>query len=118
MAAPAPRTFYRVVASNPPTARDFLSYRALGRPLRTRKPTRAELAAWSAVSTYVTAEQARGRARTNAALGFPIGDFIAHLVVPEGAPIAIGRVNEQTGHCDLTGEPEALLAGVVSVQRV
>lgn len=118
MEAPEPRTFYRVVESNPPTDRDFLSYAALGRPLRKLRPSAAEIAAWRAVSTYVTEEAARGRARANAALGFPLGDFIAKLVIPEDAPVAIGRINSKTGHCNLTGEASVLRSAVVSVVSV
>lgn len=118
MEPPEPRTFYRVVESNPPSERDFCSYAALGRTLRTQRPSGAEIAAWRAVSTYITEEAARDRARTNAALGFPLGDFIAKLVIPEDAPVAIGRINSKTAHCDLTGEASVLLNAVVSVMRV
>ncbi len=118
MEAAEPRTFYRIVESDPPTERDFLSYAALGKPLRKQRPSATEIAAWQAVSTYVTEEVARGRAQANAALGLPLGDFIARLDIPDDAPITIGRINPKTGHCDLTGEPAALLGAVVSVVRV
>lgn len=118
MEASEPRTFYRIVESDPPTEHDFLSYAALGRPLRKQQPSAAEIAAWQAVSTYLTEEAARIRALANAALGLPLGDFIAKLTIPEDAPIAIGRINPKTGHCDLTGEPAALRGAVVSVVRV
>ena len=34
----AGRTFYRIVGNDPPTARDFYSYRGLGRPLLDDSP--------------------------------------------------------------------------------
>jgi len=117
MEAPEPHTFYRVVRSDPPTLRDFQSYTALGKPLLRSKPTLVELAAWAAVSTYVTEDAARNRAELNAARGLPIGHFIAKLVIAEASPIKIGRINEQTGHCGLTGEPSDLLAAVVSTVK-
>jgi hypothetical protein len=95
-----------------------MSYEALGKPLRKRNPTPADLASWRAVSTYVTEHEARKRAETNQRLGFPIGDYIARLLIPEDAPVTIGRINEKRGHCDLTGDPEVLLAAVVSVVKV
>ena len=117
MAEREPRTFYRIVGGDPPTERDFLSYKALGKPLRSAKPTRAQIAAWEAVSTYATEYEARKRLEINAELGFPLGDFIAKLVIPENATITIGPINEKTGHCDLTGEASALLVVVVLVVK-
>jgi hypothetical protein len=110
--APEPRAFYRVVESDPPTLRDFMSYEALGKPLRKPRPTPAELASWRAVSTYITEEAARARALENHQLGFPIGDFIARVVLLRDAPVTWGPINSK-GHCDLTGDPAALLAAVV-----
>ncbi len=112
MEAPEPRTFYRVVESDPPTLRDFMSYEALGKPLRKPRPTPAELASWRAISTYITDEAARTRALENRELGFPIGDFIARLVLVEDAFVTRGPINRK-GHCDLTGDPADLLAAVV-----
>jgi hypothetical protein len=115
---PQPRTFYRVVRNNPPIERDFFSYAALGIPLRKPRPSASDIAAWQAVSTYVTDYAARKRAWENASVGNPLGDFIATLVIPENAPITIGPINPISGHCNLTGEPAVLLAAVVSVERV
>ena len=95
-----------------------MSYEALGRPLRGARPSASQLASWRAVSTYVTEAQARRRAMANAAVGFPLGDYIACLVLPEDSMIHVGPVNAETGHCDLTGDPAVLLAAVVSIVRV
>lgn len=118
MEAPEPRTFYRVVINTPPALADFMSYKALGKAVTRRNPTPVDLATWAAVSTYVTEYAARKRAQENADRGLPIGEFIAILVLPAGALIQIGRINELTGHCDLTGDAADLLAAVVSTVKV
>src|SRR6266704_2435946 len=98
MEASAPRTFYRVVKNDPPTIEDFLPHRAR-RPPPSRNPTPAQLASWNAVSTYVTEEGARDQALAVRVAGRSIGDCIARLVIPLGAAVTFGVVNEK-GHCD------------------
>jgi hypothetical protein len=56
MAAELPRVFYRIVKSDSPTPRDFLSQKALG--VQVRHPTRRALRIWDGISVYRTREQA------------------------------------------------------------
>ena len=98
------RVFYRVVATDPPTQRDFLSHKALGIPLRS--PNDQDL--WEGISVQATEQQARKRARLP---GF--GRYIAGLVVREGGSISWRRTGRQPGHHTLWGDPEELLACVV-----
>lgn len=113
MDAPAPRTFYRVVRHSPrPTLEDVQSHEARGRRPPWRNPTPGQLASWHAVSSYVTEEAARAQAIEIRAAGRSIGDYIARLVIPEGAAVAFGAINE-AGHCDLTADAQVLLDAVI-----
>lgn len=103
------RTFFRIVTSNPPTREDFLSHRALGRPLT--DPARVRQ--WEGVSVYGTAHQARKKARQYPTLG----QYIAELRVPGDAPIEAERTGSSNHHT-LWGTPEALLACVVGTNPV
>jgi len=98
------RTFYRVVATDPPTRRDFLSHEALGIPLRNADDR--EL--WQGVSVQATEQQARQRARLP---GF--GRYVAELLVPGAGPIAWRRTGRQRGHHTLWGDPDEMLACVI-----
>lgn len=103
------RSFYRVVATNPPTRSDFLSHRDLGVPLR--DPNDREL--WEGVSVQATEQQARRRARLP---GF--GPYIAEIVVPDGGTISWRRTGRQAGHHTLWGDPDELLLRVSRVISV
>lgn len=98
------RVFYRVVRTDPPTRRDFLSQQALGLPLQ--NPDDREL--WEGISVQATEQQARKRARLP---GF--GRYIAEIVIAEGGSIAWRRTGRQPGHHTLWGDPDDLLACVV-----
>src|SRR5215212_10734621 len=79
------RTFYRIVASNPPTTDDFTSNEARGRPLSNPSLERREL--WRGLSAYASPARACLTARK-----YPIhGRFIAKLVIGEDAPIRSRR---------------------------
>ena len=101
---PGGRTFYRVVATDPPTRRDFLSHQALGKPLR--EASEREL--WTGVSVQSTEQQARHRAKLP---GF--GRYIAELWIRDTDSIRWRRTGRQSGHHTVWGEPDALLACVV-----
>src|SRR5688572_10278649 len=69
--------FYRVVKTDPPTARDFLSAKALGRPLRRDTPENRRI--WDGLSVLATTDAARTRVAQ-----FPqMGTFIAVMDIAE-----------------------------------
>ncbi len=107
------RTYYRVVRHSPkPILEDFQSLEARGRRPPWRNPTPEQLASWRAVSTYVTEEAARAQALVVRATGRSIGDYIVRLILPAGAAVVIGTVNEE-GHYDLSADAQVLLDAVV-----
>ena len=103
---------YRVTKSDPPTIRDFLSFRELGIPLRHR--TAKGLRLWDGLSVYREQEQAATRARRTPGLG----QYVAELRIPMDGRFRLELDNGEDGHCTIWGEPEALLALVVSVWPV
>jgi len=105
--------FFRIVASNPPTASDFLSYQAMG--MQSLRQDAESLRLASGISVYATEAQAMSRARSMPWLG----SFIAELDIPEEGAIAWERTDRRTrGHRTLWGTPDDLLASVVSVVLV
>lgn len=103
---------YRVVQTDPPTVRDFLSQKVLGIPLKTVTPKVLRL--WDGLSVYRTAEQARARAQQTPRLG----RYIAKLVFPEDDRITIELDNGRQGHCTVWGSPWLLRSFVASVEPV
>jgi hypothetical protein len=100
------------VKTDPPTLRDFMSYRALGIPLR--KDTPELRRSWEGVSVQDNAAAARSLARQ-----FPnLGGFIAALAVPEGGPVQYEQTSKIRTHYDLHGAPEDMLKMVVAVEPV
>lgn len=103
---------YRVTKNDPPTEEDMMSYWDLGRrPARKADDPRYEedKAAYEEVSTFVSAEEAAAKARAR-----NLGDYIAELEVPDGAPMSAVR-----GHRGLIGTtPDQLLGLVLGVRRV
>jgi hypothetical protein len=107
----AERAFWRIVRTDPPTERDFMSNDALGRRPRDRDPETLRL--WSGISVYATARQAK---RT--AVAFPmIGSFLARVRVRDGDPI---RVEKTLGpnHYTLWGDASLFLGRVEIVSPV
>jgi hypothetical protein len=103
-------TLYRVVHTDPPTVRDFLSQKVLGIPLK--RETTKMLRLWDGLSVYRTAEQAVTRARQTPRLG----RYIAKLVVPlDDERIVVELDNGRNGHCTIWGSPWILrsLVGLV-----
>ena len=103
------RTLYRLVSRNPPTRRDFLSHAALGKV--PRDPTPDLMERWRATSMFDDGSLARALARQRPHLG----RYVAALVIEDGAPFQI-RQTGRSGHYDVWGEPDAMLARVVSVE--
>jgi hypothetical protein len=105
-------TFYRVVKANPPTERDFYSYRELGLPLRRDTPELRR--SWEGVSVRSTLDSARDLVRQ-----FPrLGRFIAILELLEGGPVRWEQTFGDLTHYDLHGDPRDMLAAVVAVVSV
>lgn len=107
------RTVFRIVLTNPPTLRDFLSDEELGKPPRSTDPFVRQV--WSGISTYQTEGQARRKARA-----YPwLGGFIASLEIPENAPVQIERTFPRSaGHHTLWGVAEEVLRYVARVVPV
>jgi hypothetical protein len=101
---------YRVVHTDPPTVRDFLSQQVLGIPLK--HETAKALRLWDGLSVYRTFEQAQARVRQTPRLG----RYIAKLVIPlDDDRIIVELDNGRNGHCTIWGSPWLLRSFVVSV---
>src|SRR5688500_13428661 len=103
-------TLYRVVQTDPPTVRDFLSQQVLGIPLKHETAKVRRL--WDGLSVYRTVEQARMRAQQTPRLG----RYIATLVIPlDDDRIVIELDNGRNGHCTVWGSPWLLRSFVASL---
>ena len=105
-------TVYRIVQSDPPTRKDFLSYTALGKRLKYDTPRARRLA--DGLSVFDTAVQARDKARAVPWLG----SYIAALDIPEAGEVEYERTASAQGHRTIWGSPEAVMSLVVSVTPV
>ncbi len=105
-------TFYRLVATDPPTVGDFLSKEARGEPLRIQTVENRRL--WQGVSVYATEAQAQRKGRASPGLG----RFVAQLELPDDSPILWERTTTSSGHHTLWGDPEIMLACVTRVVAV
>jgi hypothetical protein len=106
-------TLYRLVQTDPPTVRDFLSQKVLGIPLK--HETAKVLRLWDGLSVYRTMEQARTRASQTPRLG----RYIAELTVPlDDDRIVVELDNGRNGHCTVWGSPWLFRSFVVSVTPV
>lgn len=102
---------YRIVRSNPPTLRDMMSNKALGRePLR---PDPEVLRLWDGISVFDSATGARRQARQAPWRG---QGFIATLLVP----LEDFRLEKTRGegHFTLWGKPHDILACVKGVEPI
>jgi hypothetical protein len=106
-----PRTFYRIVSTNPPTWIDFASNRLRGRAPRGAE--KADPGLWDGISVYADRLDAARTARR-----YPLlGAFIAELEIPDDAPITIRQTFQPTHHT-LQSDPHFLLEQVVGVSPV
>ncbi len=107
------RVLYRIVRTDPPTRRDFMSEAELGKPPRGDDPLAERV--WSGISTYQTEAQARRKAST-----YPwLGAYIAALAIPAGGAIRIERTFPRSaGHHTLWGDAHELLRYVARVVPV
>jgi hypothetical protein len=92
------RIFYRLVESDPPTLRDFMSYAALGKaPPEHLRNDQAFLHRWRGLSVYDTYRAAR---RLAAARKFKRWAYVAELRIPDDGPI-ICEGPDDSGHWNL-----------------
>lgn len=103
-----PCVVYRVVRTDPPAKRDFLSPAALGR--RFADPRQRELA--DGISVFATEVQARRQARR-----YQLGGHIAELHLPRSCEIR-RTLRRTAGHHTVHADADALLASVVRVVPV
>ena len=96
-----PRSFYRIVKTNPPTLEDFLSNQAKGREVH-RGIHRGMVRLWDGLSMYASEEQASSKAAQSPMLG----SFVAELVIPADGPIRIEQTTRDREHFTLWGDPE------------
>lgn len=107
----AERTFWRIVRTNPPSVRDFLSNEAQGRIPRDNNPETLRL--WSGISVYATRLQAQRTAMT-----YPfLGGFLAELRISDTDPFRWEKTRGR-GHHTLWGEARLMLPRVVAVVPV
>ncbi len=105
-------TFDRIVRTDPPTEQDFLSYAALGYPLRRNTPELRR--SWSGVSVYTSERAAR-----MIATKYPrLGAFIAELEVFDDSVVAYEQTGADLEHFDLFGSAEDMLRMVRHVTPV
>ncbi|MCC7371865.1 MAG: hypothetical protein IT306_25850 [Chloroflexi bacterium] len=109
MVDPHFRLLHRIVRTNPPTLDDFTSNAARNRPAPD-DPTL--LAVWDGLSVFSTLSQARRKRRVSPG----IGSYVAVLRVPTDGSVHVERTLGGDGHHTIWGEPDALLALVVSVE--
>jgi hypothetical protein len=113
MTVAAPRLLYRLVQSDPPTIRDFMSYEALGAQPR-RPLTMRQRDHWRGVSHYTTASAARARARISPHLGA----YVALVRVPEGGVARVEQAGRDPDHYNVWADAADLLRWVVSAEPV
>jgi hypothetical protein len=102
--------YYRIVKTNPPTERDFLTDRQGGR----RMPRRPLSHLWDTRSMYDTEAGARAMAQQFPALG----SFISAVDIPEDGPMHAERTTRSDGHFSIWGDAAVLLDHVVSTVAV
>jgi hypothetical protein len=112
----ADRTLYRIVKTNPPSRRDFLSNQARrGDPKPELPPALRRL--WDGISVHGTEAQSRRQAMETPWTGA----FIAELRIPDRtvAPMHWERtIPGNEGHHTLWGNPDELLLCVTRVISV
>ncbi|HEY7032492.1 MAG TPA: hypothetical protein VH482_14220 [Thermomicrobiales bacterium] len=105
--------FFRIVMADPPTVDDFKSHAARGK----LRPPSIPMHRGDDVPVYETEEQAQGLVLDLRKRGRNLGSFVAELHIPDDGQITDERYSPP-GHHGLHGDPERLLAFVVSVRPI
>ncbi len=104
---------FRIVDSDPPNAKEFLSQFALHRvPRRPLPPHLARL--WDGVSVYDSERRARSQARRLPRLG----KFIAELRIPPESPLRWEQTTDDPKYFTVWGDPSDILGCVIRVTPV
>jgi hypothetical protein len=104
------RAFFRIVATDPPTERDFYSYERLG--ISVTRPTAKSLRLMKGISVYSSLERAVRQPRQ-----YPhLGSFIAIMEV-EDELVLIEQTGKDPEHHTIWFDPVALLSTVVATTR-
>lgn len=101
------RLFFRLVETNPPTRRDFLSYSELGIGLVRQDEESVRLS--TGISVFRTDAQARRIAKRRSFRGT---FFIAVLGLPIGADYRLERTKPSPGHFTLWADPDIIASWV------
>ena len=105
-----PRTFYRLVESDPPTLRDFTSQEALGVSPR-RRLSDQERDRWRGVSHC----DSRAAAHKRGSQSPWLGQYVAEVHVPLGLGVRLTQTGREPSHWTLWAAPADLLSWVVLV---
>jgi hypothetical protein len=106
----APRTLYRLVETNPPTLKDFMSYHVLGIGLV--DPNGDGIRLSKGISVFRTEAQARRVAKRRRFRGT---FYIAEIAVPADATAQVERTTGTPGHYTLWADPDMIASWVVRV---
>ena len=113
MIAEPPCILYRLVETDPPRLRDFLSHEALGmsprRPLSPR-----ELDRWRGVSHQNSLESALVKGTESPWLG----QYVAEIHIPASVTVRIEQTGRDRSHYTDWADPADLLAWAVSVAPI
>ena len=105
----AERTFWRIVRTNPPTRRDFMSHIELGIPFRAGSEEVMRQVA--GISVYATEVQARRKARQVPVLGV----WLAELRIDDDRGFVIARTHGGPDHHTIWSDPDEIMSCDVRV---
>src|SRR3954466_13930857 len=97
------RRLYRIIASDPPTRDDFLSYVEVGKELP-EGATPDVVDRWEGISMYDSEERARA-----VAIRFGFGTHIATLDLKDHGRLRIRRTGRRPGHYTVWGDADVML---------
>ena len=98
------REFFRIVAGNVPTLKDFWTMRQQGRPLRNPALRRD----WAeGISVYDDLDAACEVARK---YGFRPGAYVVKVMVPDDGSVAFRQIFDEEHHYTIYDEPERVFA--------
>ncbi|MBA3415985.1 MAG: hypothetical protein H0U10_12250 [Chloroflexia bacterium] len=112
MTARDPVRFSRIVMDETPSAADFFSDEAAGKPRpAVGDPERLQM--WREFSVYATETQARNKAR-----GLGLGSHLVEITIPSDSRITYRRTGKTRGHHTVWRSPEEVERCVTRVVNV